>query len=219
MLPCLSCRAAQWLLHEPARAEASYVCLVYRLPPALALLGGGLPLAPSGGGPAFQRQLQRAWLPHWRLRLLLHALVLALALRWLLPASLLPLRAPGAALLLPLAAAPLLLHALLPRRVVAERVEALGGGAGLACSLLREDGSEEPRAPLPQAAIASVVLNEGLHACGARYYLAAVVREGCCAGKGGAAAGGLFLPLRVATPRLPVLVDMLAALGRVYNSG
>jgi hypothetical protein len=154
---------------------------VYRLPPALALLGGGLPLAPSGGGPAFQRQLQRAWLPHWRLRLLLHALR--------------------------------------PRRVVAERVEALGGGAGLACSLLREDGSEEPRAPLPQAAIASVVLNEGLHACGARYYLAAVVREGCCAGKGGAAAGGLFLPLRVATPRLPVLVDMLAALGRVYNSG
>lgn len=200
-----------WLLHEEAAtAPTTYTCYVYR--PARPLLPCLHPPAeppPSAGTPLAAR-LARAWLPHWRLRLLLCAAAAALPLHCLLAAAAAaPSRALPPPLLLALAAALALAlaRACLPPRVIAERLQA-HAAAGLACSLLHEDGSERQRAPLPRRAIASVVLNEGFQACSVRYYLAAVVRG----------QGELFLPLLVAQPRLPVLVTVFAALSERFNS-
>jgi hypothetical protein len=198
-----------WLLHtEEAATAPTYTCYVYRpAPPLLPCLHSPAHPLPRAGAP-LAASLARAWLPHWRLRLLLCTAAAALPLHCLLAAAA-PLRALPPPLLLALAAALALAlaRACLPRRVIAERLQA-HAAAGLACSQLHEDGSERQRAPLPRRAIASVVLNEGFQACSVRYYLAAVVRG----------QGELFLPLLVAQPRLPVLTAVLAALSERLNA-
>ena len=210
--------AAAWLLHtetsaQPPRSTALYTCYVYRPAPRLLPCASSAAAAAASTPPGapFAAGLARAWLPHWRLRLLLATAAAALPLHYLLAAAAaaapLPLALPRALLpLLALAAALALAHGCLPRRVIAERLQACAA-VGLACSLLHEDGSERQRAPLPRAAIASIVLCEGFQACSVRYYLAAVARG----------RGELFLPLLVAQPRLPVLTALLAALSERFN--
>ena len=213
-LPC--CRRAEWDVLE-LRARGGCVDYVIHLRSAcLGCAPGEVAppcarrrAAPAAGGTwdSAAATLRSAWLPFWYARLALVCALLIVALRAALP------RAPAPAAL---AAALCAAWLLLPRRVVAERVQALPGG-GLLCTALREDGMAVARAPLPPAALAGVALREGLRRCGVEWYLCAVVRGGGREEAGGAPQ--LFLPLQHARPRLVGLVRLLRALRAVFPVG
>ena len=207
---CPTCRRTAWQLHyEPLSLHHVVYCIYSPLPALFAAAPAPLPLGASFGS------LRAAYLPYWYARML----CLSAALTALLHCSLLapaPPTWPAAALTLLGCLA--LLQLCLPRRVVAERVEA-SAQAGLACSQLHEDGAITPRPALPPSAIAAILLNEGFQHCQVRYYLAATVRRRRGSRAGPEEANGvtdtLFLPLLATQPRLPILTAMLAGLSRV----
>lgn len=174
-------------------------------------LGAAVAL-PVGAAEPFAA-LRAAWAPWFYLRLALLSIFCA-PLAYLLWVAALGGGAVGAgaagAAAPCLATSGLALWVLLPRRVVAERVEALPG-LGLACSALWEDGAQASRALVPQRAIACVVLNEGISACSVHHYLAVLVRQG------EAVQDKLFLPLLTARPKLAGLLELFQGLARMYN--